>query len=153
MNRFFTSVVSILMTIILGFTPKAQAEEKVIDDYIVYYNVFNSSFIAPEVATQYKIPRSGHVAVLNISIHKKPPQNTSPEAFTALKANVQGRAKNLIGQYEDLAFREIIEDQAIYYLADFPFRPKEQTDVEFSIRLADRKSPITINLQKVLYQD
>ena len=133
---------------VLSVLGVAQAAEKKVDDYIIYYNAFNSSFLQPSVARTYKIPRSGLTAVLNISVHKDNPQDHTSQA---LSANVQGRVKNAIGQYEDLAFREIKEDDAIYYLADFRFRNKEATDIEFFVRISGREKPIMVSFDQKFY--
>lgn len=133
----------------LFFSVMVSAEEKRVDEYIIYYNAFNSSFLQPEVAKNYKIPRTGTTGVLNVSIHKANDENR-PDAISA---NVQGRARNQISQYEDLAFREIKEGNAIYYLADFQFRPQEEIDLKFTIRIPGRSEPIEIELDKKFYKD
>lgn len=125
------------------------AGEKKVDDYIIYYNAFNSSFLQPEVAKAYNIPRSGFTAVLNLSVHKRHENNTT----SALSANVQGRTKNNLSQFQDLAFKEIKEDQAIYYLADFSFRHQESTSIEFTIRIPGREKPITISFDQKFFAD
>ncbi|NVK22326.1 MAG: DUF4426 domain-containing protein [Kangiellaceae bacterium] len=132
----------------MSLVTSAHAAEKKVDDFIIYYNAFNSSFLQPAVARTYKIPRSGLTAVLNVSVHKDNPEDHTSQA---LSANVQGRVKNAIGQYEDLAFREIKEDNAIYYLADFRFRNKEATDIEFFVRIPGREKPIMISFDQKFY--
>lgn len=131
------------------FAANLSANEKRVDGYIVYYNAFNSSFLQPEIAKTYKIPRTGVTAVLNIAIHKANEQN-KPDAISA---NVQGRVRNQLSQFEDLAFREIKEDGAIYYLADFQFRPQEETDIKISIRVPGRAEPIELDFDKKFYKD
>ncbi|NVK22565.1 MAG: DUF4426 domain-containing protein [Kangiellaceae bacterium] len=131
------------------FAPNLHAEEKRVGDYIVYYNAFNSSFLQPNVAKTYNISRSGTTGVLNIAIHKANAENR-PDAISA---NVQGRAKNQLSQFEELAFREIKEDSAIYYLADFQFRPKEETELQFIIRIPGEVEPIELELDKKFYKD
>ncbi len=139
----------LLITLISLLVLSAKAEEKRVGDYIVYYNVFNSSFLQPETAKTYGIPRTGTTAVLNVSIHKV----NNKHLPDAVSANVQGRAENQISQMEDLAFREIKEGEAIYYLADFQFRPNEYSKINFSIRLPDLEAPIELRVNKKFYKD
>lgn len=140
-----------VLTVILAlvFASNLHAEEKKVGDYIIYYNAFNSSFLQPNVAKTYNIPRSGTTGVLNVAIHKANNENR-PDAISA---NVQGRAENQLSQFEDLAFREIKEDNAIYYLADFQFRNQEETELTISIRIPGEKEPIELELDKKFYKD
>lgn len=139
----------VFTALILLATSSLNAEEKRVGDYIVYYNAFNSSFLQPNIAKSYNIPRSGMTGVLNVAIHKANEENR-PDPISA---NVQGRAKNQLSQFEDLAFREIKEDNAIYYLADFQFRHQEETELRFTIRIAGEAKPIEIRLDKKFYKD
>ncbi len=141
----------LIYTLLLSFafTGSLHAEEKKVGDYIIYYNAFNSSFLQPNVAKTYNIPRTGSTGVLNIAVHKSNDKN-QPDAVSA---NVQGRAKNNISQYEDLAFREIKEDAAIYYLADFQFRHQEEMELKVSIRIPGESEPIELELDKKFYKD
>lgn len=125
------------------------AQEKEAGDYVIYYNAFNSSFIQPNVAKSYNLPRSGTTGILNVSIHKKNDQHR-PDAISV---NIQGRAKNNLSQIEELAFREIKEEQAIYYLADFQFRNQEEIDLSFVIRIPGMQQPIELSLSQKLYKD
>lgn len=140
---------SLLLGGLLLASHSSMAEEKRVGDYIIYYNAFNSSFLQPSVARAYKIPRSSLTGVLNVSVHKDNPDHSS----SALTANVQGRSKNSLSQYKDLAFREIKEDDSIYYLADFRFRNKENLNLQVTIRLPGEKKPITLNLDQKFYGD
>lgn len=147
-----TYITTILTTFIVGtglLASFANAEEKRVGDYIIYYNVFNSSFLQPEIASLYKIPRTGTTGVINIAIHGA----HDSYQFDPRKANVQGRATNNLSQYSDLGFREIKEDKAVYYIADFQFRPQENTRLSVIIRMPDLDKPIELDIDKTLYKD
>lgn len=147
---FMKQTLLILTISLIGhFFNSTKAEEKRIGDYIVYYNVFNSSFLEPKVASQYKIPRTGTTGVINVAIHRA----HEPYKFDARKANVQGRATNNLSQFSDLGFREIKEDKAVYYLADFQFRPEENTRLSVVIRMPGLDKPIELDIDKTLYKD
>lgn len=127
----------------------ATAAEKKVGDYIIYYNAFNSSFLQPDVASNYKIPRSGLTAVLNVSIHK----DGKPTEQVAVPANVQGKVTNSLSQFSELGFKEVKEEQAIYYIADFQFRPEEDTSIEFTVRVPGMQRPETISFKQKFYSE
>lgn len=146
-NTLLTILKSVIVTALLFASSSLFAEEKRVGDYVIHYNAFNSSFLQPNVARAYKIPRSGYTAVINISVHRDNPDHTS----TALSANVQGKVTNLLSQKTDLGFREIKEDPAIYYLADFQFRNKEETTIEFTVKIPGEEKPITVKFDQKFY--
>ena len=139
--------VSILLSGLIANT--AFAAEKKVGDYIIYYNAFNSSFLQPNVADTYKRPRSGLTAVLNVSIHKDGKATEQP----AVPANVQGRVTNSLSQFQELAFKEIKEEKAIYYIANFQFRPEEDTTIEFTVRVPGMERPETISFKQKFYSE
>lgn len=141
---------TVMATLFLGsLTNTAVAAEKKVGDYIIYYNAFNSSFLQPDIASHYKIPRSGLTAVLNVSIHK----DGEPTKQTAVPANIQGKVTNNLSQFNQLAFKEIKEEQAIYYIADFQFRPEEETDIEFTVKVPGMDHPETISFKQKFYAE
>ncbi|HEY9030213.1 MAG TPA: DUF4426 domain-containing protein [Kangiella sp.] len=151
-TRISTLIYSLtaVATLLLGsLTNTAVAAEKKVGDYIIYYNAFNSSFLQPDVASNYKIPRSGLTAVLNVSIHK----DGAPTEQPAVPANVQGKVTNSLSQFNQLAFKEIKEEKAIYYIADFQFRPEEETDIEFTIKVPGMNRPETISFKQKFYAE
>ncbi|WP_251358748.1 DUF4426 domain-containing protein [Kangiella sp. TOML190] len=149
MRLAYTSVAMVIAIVTSLFSTALTAEEKRVGDYVIYYNAFNSTFLQPNIANSYKIPRSGTTGVINVAVHRHNPTNT-PDP---IKANIQGRAKNNLSQYEDLAFREIREDNAIYYLADFQFRPEENTELTFNIRLPGEANPIELKLDQKFHKE
>lgn len=81
-------------------------------DYIIHYNSFRSDTLTPEIAKAYSLTRRNNRMVVNITVQKKDGDVTRP-----VKANVSGFASNLTGQIKDLEFKEILDGEAIYYLA------------------------------------
>lgn len=97
----------------------ASAEQKLVfGDYEVHYMGLSSSFLTPEVAKIYDIPRSRSMGFLNISVLQKTKGGQVP---AALDAELKGSIRNLIGQSRELEFRRIREGQAIYYISTFRF--------------------------------
>ena len=97
----------------------ASAEQKLVfGDYEVHYMGLSSSFLSPEVAKIYDIPRSRALGFLNISVLQK---TTGGQVPAALDAELTGSIRNLIGQSRELEFRRVREGQAIYYISTFRF--------------------------------
>lgn len=110
-------LVAVLLSLVSSF--KAQAEQaKILGDWEVHYIVLNSTFLQPDIARQYRIQRSKYNAFVNISVLDK---NTK----VAQNLDVRGTATNLLGNSIELAFERVQEQEAIYYLAQLPFRNRE----------------------------
>lgn len=135
----------------LFWTAPSLAEQKqVFGDYEIHYNVFNSTFIKPEIARQYEINRSRAIGLVNIAVLKKSPKGGLP---TPVAVPIEGEVTNMLQQRTRLAFRRITEGQAIYYLAEFHISPNDP--LVFNIRvLADpNQPPLALRFSKVLYPD
>lgn len=119
-----------LMLCLLAATAGAQTEtERDFGDYIVYFNVLNSSFLTPEVAEQYNIIRSRRSAIVNIAVQKKSGQDAVP-----VEAILKGHVRNIVGQLRALEFLRVQEGKAIYYLSDFQVLDNESLDFHINIR-------------------
>ena len=122
----------------------SEANEQKVGDVTIHYNAFNSSAISAEVASQYGIRRSGQTGIINISIMK----NGKP-----VIANIFGNAKNLIGQLKNLAFKEIKEDKAIYYIATFTFRNDEKLTFELQVQPGKQGILMPLQFKQALFVD
>ena len=119
-TSLFTRSIFLFSTLALGlFSMQSNAEQKqVFGEYEVHYIGLSSSFLTPEVAKIYDIPRSRALGFLNISVLQKTANDELP---AALNATVSGKIRNLIGQSRDIEFRRVQEGKAIYYLSTFRF--------------------------------
>ena len=119
-TSLFTRSIFLFSTLVLGlFSMQSSAEQKqVFGEYEVHYMGLSSSFLTPEVAKIYDIPRSRALGFLNISVLQKTANDELP---AALNATVSGKIRNLIGQSRDIEFRRVQEGKAIYYLSTFRF--------------------------------
>lgn len=108
----------------------ALAERKYsFDDVDVHYSAFNSSFLQPQIAAAAGLTRAGSQGVLNIAVLR----NGKP-----IVATVSGQVRNLMGQLNNLSFRQVREGDAVYYLAQFPIG--EET-LSFSINVQAAGGP------------
>jgi len=140
---------SVFGAVLLLVASVGHANEKRVGDYIIHYNAFNSSFLQPETAVAYKLPRSAYTGIINVSVHKVIEDGDDK----ALKVAIRGKATNNLSQFKELAFKEVIEDNAVYYLADFQFRNEENMDIDFTINIPGRDRPVTISLDQKFYAD
>lgn len=118
-------------------------------EYTVYYSVFNSTFLDPDIAALHGFTRGRDRALINIALIKKSPEGDS----LGLQARVSGTAQNLIMQYRPLNFIEVREGDAVYYLAPFSFNNEEP--LHFTINVAHDGVPVPyeVKFTKTLYRD
>lgn len=137
---------TLFLSLLLFTSSTVTAEQfKKFGNLEVHYIAIPSTFIQPEVATQYKIIRSKNNGLLNISILDTKKNNQ------AVAATLQGTGKNLIGQTQQLTFTQIKEGKAIYYIAEYPFTNEEI--VNFEINLKTEKASNTLKFQHKFYVD
>ena len=77
--------------------------------YDIYYTTFRSTLVPADVAALHNITRGDRRILTNITVRK----NGEP-----VRASVSGRVTNLLSQLETLEFKEVVEEAAIYYLAN-----------------------------------
>lgn len=77
-------------------------------DYVIHYTTFSSTLIPPQVAAANDIVRAENTIVTNIAIRKND---------KSVRAWIDGRVSNLLEQTVKLNFREVAEQDAVYYLA------------------------------------
>lgn len=118
-------------------------------DYKVFYTVFNSSFIKPEIARAYNITRGGNQVLVNVSVIKSSPEGDS----LGLAAKVKGTATNLMQQQRQLDFLEIKEQNAVYYLAPLRITDEEVMNFRIDVETAAGQRPLNLKFTKTLYID
>ena len=85
-------------------------------DVTVHYNTFNSTFLTPDIAKAAELIRSKNQGVINVSVIK---------AGTPAIAQVSGTIKDLTSKSLPLNFKQVTEQGAIYYIAQFPVEQQE----------------------------
>ena len=105
-------------------------------DVTVHYNTFNSTFLTPDIAKAAELVRSKNQGVINVSVIKdgKP-----------LIANVTGTVKDLTSQSVTLNFRQVTEQGAIYYIAQYPVEQQETRTFEIKVQTGDKINTINFN--------
>jgi hypothetical protein len=105
-------------------------------DVTVHYNTFNSTFLTPDIAKAAELVRSKNQGVINVSVIKdgKP-----------LVANVTGTVKDLTSQSVPLNFKQVTEQGAIYYIAQYPVPQQETRTFEIKVQNGDKINTINFN--------
>ncbi|SDT59613.1 DUF4426 domain-containing protein [Pseudomonas granadensis] len=105
-------------------------------DVTVHYNTFNSTFLQPDIARAAELIRSKHQGVINVSVIKdgKP-----------LIASVTGTVKDLTSASVPLKFRQVTEQGAIYYIAQYPVPQQETRAFEIKVQNGDKINTLTFN--------
>ena len=105
-------------------------------DVTVNYNTFNSTFLTPDIAKAAELIRSKNQGVINVSVIKdgKP-----------LVANVTGTVKDLTSQSVPLNFKQVTEQGAIYYIAQYPVPQQETRTFEIKVQNGDKINTINFN--------
>ncbi|MEH6557808.1 MAG: DUF4426 domain-containing protein [Oceanicoccus sp.] len=138
--------VTVLFTLVFFAADSIAEHTKVFGDYDVHYNVLNSTFISPEVAQAYGIVRGKNRALINVAIR----QRLDKGATKAKRAMVNGSSSDLIHSAA-LEFDEIVEQEAIYYIAELRFNNKELRTFTINIQPDPNIAPYTLKFSKTLY--
>ena len=109
-------------------------------DVTVHYNTFNSTYLTPEIAKSAELIRSKNQGVINISVLKE---------GKPLMAQVSGSVKDLTSQTVPLKFKQITEQGAIYYIAQYPVDQQEVRTFDIKVQTGDKTN--TISFQQELF--
>jgi hypothetical protein len=116
--------------------------------YELHYSAVNTTLLSPQVAAAYGITRGRDRAILNIAIRDHRHGGSVPQA-----AELAGQVRDLLQKSEPLAFREIREGPAIYYIAQFRFINEEWRTFEVQFRPEGTERTYTFEWRHQLYFD
>ena len=130
-----------LLSACLGVTAMAAdvikgERQETFGDVTVHYNTFNSTFLTPDIAKAAELIRSKNQGVINVSVIK---------AGQPLIAQVSGSVKDLTSQSVPLKFKQITEQGAIYYVAQYPVEQQEIRTFEIKVQNGDKINTINFN--------
>ncbi|OUR84957.1 hypothetical protein A9Q75_00750 [Colwellia psychrerythraea] len=112
----------------------------------VHYMAIGSTFFTPEIAKVYGITRSRYNGLINISV-----LDNSQKGTPAKTVSITGKAKNNLGQFKNLTFKEVKEGGAIYYLAQVNYSNEET--IHFDIMINDGKEKQQLKFSQTFYVD
>lgn len=145
------NLASILFFALAGITFNAHSEDvsggqyKELGPWQVHYIAFPSTFIQPKIAKAYDLERSNYKGIVNISILKNNVDKTAQSAV------LSGTAKNLLGNAQQLTFKEVTEGDSIYYLAQVKFNNEEI--YRFDINIQQGNTVQKLQFQQKFYVD
>lgn len=137
MRRLIGTLLAACLSISAVAADAIKGERKeVFGDVTVHYNTFNSTFLTPDIAKAAELIRSKNQGVINVSVIKdgKP-----------LVANVTGTVKDLTSKSVPLNFRQVTEQGAIYYIAQYPVEQQETRTFEIKVQNGDKINTINFN--------
>lgn len=147
----FKKLVPALFGLLISFVACAQptpelVTDQVFGDYRVVFSAFNSSFVQPDVASQYNITRGRNRGLVNIVLVEG--DNTVGRA-----ALVEGSATDLMSRRQTLEFFEVREGDAVYYLAPFTFSQKDPLTFNINVRAAEDGAVMPVSFRRTFYRD
>jgi len=143
------SIIKLIIALSLSFLAmtSASAENmKKLGSMNVHYMAIGSTFFTPEIAKVYGITRSRYNGLINISV-----LDNSQKGSPAKTVSIMGKAKNNLGQFKDLDFKEVKEGSAIYYLAQVSYNNEET--LHFDIIINDGKEKQQLKFSQIFYVD
>lgn len=132
-----------ILLVLLGLlllVASARAEAQQAEDlgtHWVHYSVINTSQLAPEVASAIGVQRSASRALLNLAVLRKNDDGMDH----AVRAQIRVQAVNLAGQRRDIELREVVEQDAVYYLGSFRIHNEERIRFRVSVLPEDLDGP------------
>ncbi|WP_301151329.1 DUF4426 domain-containing protein [Metapseudomonas otitidis] len=123
--------------------PAVAERKQTFGELDVHYSAFNSGFLQPDIAAAAGLVRSKTQGVVNIAVLKAGKPST---------AQVSGQVKDLLGKVTPLAFRQVSEGGAIYYLAQFPFTQREMLNFSLTVQQGDG-APHTFAFDQEFFPD
>ncbi|MDL5598597.1 DUF4426 domain-containing protein [Pseudomonas sp. A29(2023)] len=123
--------------------PAVAERKQTFGELDVHYSAFNSGFLQPDIAAAAGLVRSKTQGVVNIAVLKVGKPST---------AQVSGQVKDLLGKVTPLAFRQVSEGGAIYYLAQFPFTQREMLKFTLTVQQGD-SAPHTFTFDQEFFPD
>lgn len=140
--------ISLFFTLMFAFQLTFAEQVEVRDDYKIHYSAFGSTVLKPEIAAHYELTRSRYQGVLNIAVQKTTETGHKPQT-----AMVNATVKNLLGQSQNVKFKEIREGDAIYYIGAFRFNNEDDLIFSISVQPNEGVEPYTFSFQKRFYAD
>lgn len=117
--------------------------------YTVHHNAFTTSTLTPEVAKAYGILRSKYRGMLNISVIKEAEGTTG----TPVPARVDVETVVLTGQRTPLPMREIKEQEAVYYVGEFPVQNNETVNFRIEVTPEGTDETFIIKMEQQFFTD
>jgi hypothetical protein len=117
--------------------------------YTIHHNAFTTSTLTPEVAKAYGIQRSKFRGMLNVSVIKEKEGTTG----TSVPASVDVDTRALTGQRTRLPMREIKEQDAVYYVGEFPVQNEQKVNFIIEVTPEGSTDTVIVNMDQQFFTD
>jgi len=125
----FRAILSALI-LTLAFVGNVSAEQKQkVGNFDIHYMALSSTFLTPSIAKSYGIKRSSYTGIINVAV-----LDSSQKGNPAVAVEISGIANNLLDARINLQFREVREGEAIYYIAEVPYRDDQEINFKIAIK-------------------
>lgn len=146
MNNIFNKL-KLLCALAFMLTATVNAENmQKLNDLNVHYIAIGSTFLTPEIAKAYGIERSRYKGLVNIAV-----LDNTQDGNPAKTVNINGKARNDVGQIKSLDFMEVKEGDAVYYLAQVSYSNEET--IYFDINITDKGKQHNLTFSQKFYVD
>lgn len=102
----------------------------------MHYSTFISTFLQPDIAKAAELVRSKNQGVINVSVIK---------AGKPVVTQVSGSVKDLTSNSIPLKFKQINEQGAIYYIAQYPVNQQETRTFTINVDTGGKTETISFN--------
>ena len=137
MHRLALFLISLCLALPVLAADAAKPERKeVFGDVTVHYSAFTSSMLQPDIAAATGLTRSKNQGVLNIAVLKAEKPST---------AVVSGTVKDLTGRSNPLSFKQITDQGAVYYIAQFKIDQAETVTFDINVETGGVSHKLSFN--------
>ncbi|MGY6555559.1 MAG: DUF4426 domain-containing protein [Wenzhouxiangella sp.] len=146
--QMFLRPAVLLLACLIGPAPGWAQQAEDLGTHWVHYSIINTSQLAPEVANAIGVQRSASRALLNLAVLRKGEDGLDQ----AVRAQIRVHMVNLAGQRRELELREVVEQDAVYYLASFRIHNEERATFRVSVLPEDlRGAPREFTFQQQFF--
>ena len=123
---------------LLASSQLSAEQMKQLGSWDVHYIALPAPFLTPEIAVEYDIQRSKFNGVINISVLDSKSQQAQQVA-------INGIAKDLFGRQRKLEFNQVVEGDAVYYLATVPYQNEQLYNFSINIGQGEQQQQLTFS--------
>jgi hypothetical protein len=135
------------LTLLFALQPAHAQQMQRFGDYELHYIVIPTTMLKPDIAARYNIRRGKDRALCNISV--------IDNNGVGVKAALEGSSQNLLGQRQGLTFTEVVDGNAIYYLATIRHANEEVHRIDIDAQVVasptSKGASTTLKLTQKLY--
>ena len=113
------------VSLMLWSTLVAGQQSERFDQFELHYSIVYSTFLTPQIAAEFGIPRGKDKAMLTLSVRDAEARDVEGRPM-----RIEGRTWDLITG-GDMTIKEVREGRATYYLIPFEFLDREYRFFEF----------------------